>query len=237
VDGQAGVGLPVDLVQEVAEVDGPVLGRQLADDLAGGGVQGGEQVDGAVPDVVMAAPLGDTGDHRQHRRGPLQRLDLRLLVDREDRRVRRGRQVQADHIADLVDQQRVGGDLEVFGAPRLQAEGPPDAVHAGRRDPHPPGQLPLGPVRGTLRDLFQGAHHYLLHLGIGDGARYSRARLIAQSVQPPGQEPGPPYGDRAAVDAQPGGDSRVAAAVRAGQHDPRPHRQALRGAAAHGPVL
>jgi hypothetical protein len=31
VDGQAGLGLPFDLVQEVAEVDGPVQGRQLAD--------------------------------------------------------------------------------------------------------------------------------------------------------------------------------------------------------------
>jgi hypothetical protein len=46
VDGQAGVGLPVDLVEEVPEVDGPVLGGQVADDLAGGGVQRGEQVDG-----------------------------------------------------------------------------------------------------------------------------------------------------------------------------------------------
>ena len=58
VDGQAGVDLPVDLVEEVAEVDGPVLGGQAADHLAGGGVQRGEQVDGAVPDVVEAAPLG-----------------------------------------------------------------------------------------------------------------------------------------------------------------------------------
>ena len=58
VDGQAGLGLPVDLVEEVAEVDRPVLGRQLADHLAGGGVQRGEQVHGAVPDVVVAAPLG-----------------------------------------------------------------------------------------------------------------------------------------------------------------------------------
>jgi hypothetical protein len=44
---------------------------------AGGGVQRGEQVDGAVPEVVVAAPLGDTGDHRQHRRGPFQRLVIR----------------------------------------------------------------------------------------------------------------------------------------------------------------
>jgi hypothetical protein len=91
VDGQPGLGLPVDLVQEVAEVDGPVLGGQLADHLAGGGVQRGEQVDGAVPDVIVAAPLRSAREHGQHWRGPLQGLDLRLLIDREDRRVRRRR--------------------------------------------------------------------------------------------------------------------------------------------------
>jgi hypothetical protein len=61
VDGQAGFGLPAGLVEEVAEVHGPVLGRQLADYLAGSGVQRGEQVHGAVPDVVVAAPLGYPG--------------------------------------------------------------------------------------------------------------------------------------------------------------------------------
>ena len=122
-------------VEEVPEVHRPVLGGQAADHLAGGGVQRGEQVDGAVPDVVVAAPLGHPGDHRQHRRGPLQRLDLRLLIDREDRRVRRRRQVQADHVADLVDEQRVRGDLEVLGPPGLQPERPPDPVHVSARSP------------------------------------------------------------------------------------------------------
>ena len=87
VDGQAGVGLLVDLIEEVAEVGRPVLRGQMADDLAGGGVQRGEQVDGAVPDVIMATPLGHARDHRLHRHGPLQHLDLRLLIDRKDRRV------------------------------------------------------------------------------------------------------------------------------------------------------
>ena len=123
----------------------------------------------------MAAPLGGAGDHRQHRRGPLQRLDLRLLVDREDRRVRRRGQVQARDVADLVDEQRIGGDLEVLGPPGLQPEGPPDPVHGRRGDADPFSQLPLGPVRGALGDFFQGAHDHLFHLGVGDGARYSRA--------------------------------------------------------------
>ena len=69
--------------------------------------------------------IGYPGNHRQDRRGALQSLDLRLFVYREDRRVRRRREVQADHVADLVDRQRVGRDLEGLGAPGLQAERPP----------------------------------------------------------------------------------------------------------------
>jgi hypothetical protein len=61
VDCQAGPGLAVNLVQEVAEVHRPVLGGQLADHRASGGVQCGEQVDGAVPDVIVAAPPGYPG--------------------------------------------------------------------------------------------------------------------------------------------------------------------------------
>ena len=111
------------------------------------------------------------------------------------------------------------------------------SVHAGRRDPHPPCQLPLGPVRGAFWDLLQGPHDHLLHLGIADGARHSRAGLIAQPVQPPGQEPGPPLDHGAPVDAQPRRDRRIAAAFSAGQHDPRPQRQPLRGLPARDPSL
>jgi hypothetical protein len=83
VDRQARLGLAVDVAEEVAEVHGPVAGGQLADHLPGGGVQRGEQVHGAVPDVVVAAPLGHTRQHRQQRRSGLQSLELRLLDDRD----------------------------------------------------------------------------------------------------------------------------------------------------------
>ena len=185
----------------------------------------------------MAAPLRGAGDHRQHRRGPFQRLDLRLLIHREDRRVRRRRQVQPHHVADLIDEQRVRGDLEILRAPGLQPERPPDPVDTGRGDAHPPGQLPLGPVRGPLGRLLQRPHHHLLHLGVGDGARHPRTRLVTQPVQPLCQEPGPPLAHGAPVHPQPRGDGDVGAAVRAGQHDPRPQRQPLSGFPPLRPVL
>src|SRR5262249_12352766 len=66
---------------------------------------------------------------------------------------------------------------------------------------------------------------------------HPRAWLIAQPVQPAGQEPGPPLRDRTPVDPQPRRDRGVAATLGARQHDPRPQRQPLRGPAPLRPVL
>ena len=51
----------------------------------------------------MGAPLGHAGQHRQDRLGPVQRLDLRLLVHAQHQRPLRWVQVQPDDVTDLVD--------------------------------------------------------------------------------------------------------------------------------------
>ena len=174
-DGQAGLALPLDLVQEVPEVDGPVLGGQLAHHLAGGGVQRGEQSMVPCRIVVVAAPLRCPGNHWQHRRGPLQRLDLRLLVYREHRRIRRRRQVQLYYVPDLSIS---SGSGEILKSSILQGCSPKArqirCTLVGEI-PTRSGQLPLRPVRGALRDLFQRPYHHLLHQGIADGARHATA--------------------------------------------------------------
>lgn len=237
VDRQAGIGLAVDVIEKVAEVHRPMRRRQLPDHLAGGGVQGGEQVHGAVPDVVEAAPLRGAGHHGQHRSGPLKSLDLRLLVHRENCRVRRRGEIQPDHVADLVDQQRVRGDLEVLRSPRLQPERPPDPQHTRRRDPHSLRQLPLRPVGGTLGHLFESAHHHLFHLGVGDGAGHTGTWLVGQPVEPASEKSGPPPAYGRAIGVQPCGHRGVVQPVCAGEHDPGPSGQALRGRPAFGPPL
>ena len=63
----------------------PVLAQP--GDLAGGDLQRGEQGGGAVPDVVVGALLGMAGLHRQRLLGPVQGLDLRLLVHTQHDRV------------------------------------------------------------------------------------------------------------------------------------------------------
>jgi hypothetical protein len=78
-----------------------------ADHLPGRGFQGGEQAGGAVPDIVEAVAFGNSGQHRQHRSRAVQRLDLRLLVHAQHHRLRGRIQVEVDHVADLVHEQRL----------------------------------------------------------------------------------------------------------------------------------
>ena len=57
---------------------------------------------------------------RQDRLGPIERLNLTLLVHAQDQRLRRGIHVQADHVPQLADEVRVAAELEGLRAMRLQ---------------------------------------------------------------------------------------------------------------------
>jgi hypothetical protein len=59
-------------------------------------VEGGEQRGGAVTLVIVGHCSGAAGLHRQARLGAIERLDLALLVDREDNRVGGRIDVEAD---------------------------------------------------------------------------------------------------------------------------------------------
>jgi hypothetical protein len=62
------------------KLGGSVAVADRADTVAGGHVERGEQARGAAADVVVAAPFGSAGHHRQDRLEPVERLDLGLLV-------------------------------------------------------------------------------------------------------------------------------------------------------------
>ena len=61
-----------------------------------------------MPVVIVRAALGQTWCDREHRLGPFQGLDLRLLIDTEHDRVLRRVEIQSDHIGNLRFQLRVG---------------------------------------------------------------------------------------------------------------------------------
>src|SRR5438270_9649825 len=80
---------------------------QLADDLAAGDVQCGEQRGGAVTLVVEGAPLGLARPHGQDRLRAIERLDLAFLVRAQDQRSFWWVEIEADNVAHLLDQLRI----------------------------------------------------------------------------------------------------------------------------------
>jgi len=80
VHGQVGWDLAVDGGEKLLELDRPMPRVQPADHPSSGDVQRGIEAGGAIALVVVRGTLRRPGQHRQRRGGPVQRLDLRLLV-------------------------------------------------------------------------------------------------------------------------------------------------------------
>ena len=77
--------------------------------------------------VVVGHRPGAALLHRQAGLSAVKRLDLALLIDREDYRMGGRIDIKADDVAQLADKLRVGGELELFHPVRLKAVRTPDA--------------------------------------------------------------------------------------------------------------
>lgn len=172
------------LAQKGDQVLRPMLGLPSGGRLAGRDIERGEQIQGPLPDVVVGTSLGLADVHRQDGLRALQHLDLRLLVDREDDRIRRRRHVQPDDHPNLFHELRIRRDLETFGAMRLQSERPPDAADHRVTDARRLGHRPGAPVRLAGRRRLERLHDDGLDLLIGDRAGRADARLVIQPLEP-----------------------------------------------------
>ena len=150
-------------------------------------------------------------------------------------RVRRV-QVEADDVADLVDELRVGGQLEVLDPMRLEPERPPDPGHRGLGHPASPwpstGSTSASPSGGVLSSVVtidrSTSSSVIVRGSPGRGSSASPSSRLAD-------EPGPPLAHRRRAAPQLGGDVLVRLALRGGQHDPAPQRQRLRALRASRP--
>jgi hypothetical protein len=134
VDDLANRHLGLDGVEEADELLMPVPLHTAADDLALEHVERGEQCRRAVALVVVRHGPTPAGLQGKARLGPVECLDLALLVDREHDRVRRRVDVEADDVAQLGGKVRVIRELELAHAVRLQATRAPDALHRADTD-------------------------------------------------------------------------------------------------------
>lgn len=134
VDIQLGGHGLVDLAQEGQELLAPVARLTRGQHRTVEHVQCGEQGGRPVALVVVGDAFDVAEAHWQHRLRALQRLALALLVYADHQRVVRRAQVQAHHVTQLLDEERVVGQFEALGAMGLlQAEELEVACNAGRR--------------------------------------------------------------------------------------------------------
>ena len=151
-----------------------------ADDGAVEHVEGGKQRGGAVALVVVGHGAEPSLLHRQAGLGAVERLDLALLVDRQHDGVRRRIDIEADDVAQLVDELRVVGELELSPAVRLQPVRLPDAPHRAGADAGCLRHHVGGPVRGLAGRVGERQRHHPLG-DLGPERRNARGpRLVAQ---------------------------------------------------------
>src|SRR5208337_1949064 len=204
---------------------------------ASGNVERGEERGRPVADIIGRPPLGLAGGHRQERLGTIQRLHLALLVDRKDNRVRWRAHVQPDDIADLLDEVRVGRELECLGLVGLQPERIPDPDDCALGQPDRLGHAPGTPVGGGFRLLFQGSGDNLLDHRVSGRTRGTRSRLVGQPVEAVFQEALPPLANGRDVDAESGSDVFVVSALGTSQNDPRSASLDSHGGGITGPCV
>jgi hypothetical protein len=180
-----------------------------------------------VADVVVGAAFDQVRLSGQDRRGPVQGLDLGLLVDREHDRVLGRVEVEPDDVDDLGFQFGIGGEPEALGAPRLHAVLAPDARHGVIGDLQVPGQQPARPVRDAVL-LRRRRQRHRDHLRPVDPARAPRPVLVVQACDALGLIPVPPGDHRRARHPDPVGDRRVRDPIRGQQDNSGPQRQTRR---------
>ena len=227
VDVEIGRHVVIDLFQEREELLVAVAGLAPSQNRSVGHVQGGEEGRGAVTDVIVGDALHIAQAHRQDRLGPIQGLDLGLLVHAQDHRMVGRVQIEPHDLPDLFDEAGVGRELERLrpvGLHPEELEGPLDrAFRQPRRfggAPDRPG-VPFGRT-GVQNGAKKRGH---LVLVVDPGA--PRPLFPIESGQPLGQEPGPPQSDRGGRHPQTPGDGQIGLSVRGGQNDLGPPDQPM----------
>ena len=119
--------LRLDGVEEADKLLVTMALHAAANDLAFKDIESGEQRRCAMSFVVVGHRAGAALLHRQAGLSAVERLDLRLFVDREDDGMGGRIDIKPDHVAQLVDELRVVGELELLNPVWLETMRVPDA--------------------------------------------------------------------------------------------------------------
>ena len=224
-------------LEELQELDRAVALVQRADHLARLDVQRGVEAGGAVALVVVGRALGRAGQHRQGRRGPIQRLDLALLVDASTTALSGGFRYRPQMSWTFSMN---SGSLESFQvswrcgcspnarqiritASGVTPSGPPSTAWTS-------ASRPCGLLSSVVITTRSTSSSVIVRGRPGRGSSSNpSSRLLSEPVAPLGhRRPRDPLQRR---------DLGIGQLTRRGQHNPRPQRQRLRGRPAASPRL
>jgi hypothetical protein len=120
--------------------------------------------------------------HRQAGLGAVERLDLRLLVDREDDGVRRRIDIEPDNITQFCHELGIVGELEMAHAVRGESVGSPDALNRRHADTDGLRHGGGGPVGRLLGRIARGEGDDPVDDGLAERRHPRGARLVAQQA-------------------------------------------------------
>ncbi len=225
----AGGNPSVDGVEKADELLMAVALHVLADDRAVENIHGGEQRRRAVPDVVVGHRAGAALLERQPGLGAVERLNLALLVERQDDGVRGRIDIEPDHIAQLLDEFRIVGKFELPHAVRLKTMFAPDALNRADGDARGLRHQSAGPMRCLPRRRIERQGHDPRNDLVRQQLDARRPRLVArQPLEPFVGEPFLPAPDTSFRLARPAHDLVRAHAVGRQKHDLAPPNVLLR---------
>ena len=128
VDRRSGRHAGLDGIEEADELLVSMALHVTTDGSAVEDVEGSKQRRRAVTLVVVGHRPGAARLHGQARLSAVECLDLALLVDGEDDGMSGWIDVETDDVAQLGDEPRISGELELLDPVRLKAVRAPDAV-------------------------------------------------------------------------------------------------------------
>ena len=173
--------------------------------------------------IIVRLPGGDPRAQWQQGLRAVQRLDLTLLIDGEDHGIRRRIRIQADDIADFVDELRIGRELERLDTMGLQAKRSPDPPDRTVAQARGLGHRPGTPVRFAWRRGLQRLDDHRLNGLVGDRTRRTHTGLVVQPVHTLVDKLTAPFRDRRFRRPKAAGDYRVRG-FDAGHHNARAKR-------------
>jgi hypothetical protein len=177
-----------------------------------------------VADVVVGTAFDQVRLHREHGRGALQRLDLRLLVTAQHSSVLRRVQVQPDNVEDLRLQLRIGREPERARPPRLDPIRPPRLGDRRVANLQPCSQQARRPVTHPQR-LRWRLQRLSNDPSLVDRARPTRTLLVRQPRHALSRIPRTPGHHRLPGHPDPLSVLRIRHPVSSQQDDARPLRQ------------